>query len=100
MNAKSDFLQLWTKLNLAKSYNFNNFADSGSKDKGRGRSLVATKVMGAKMMKERMFYLFLFTPPKLHSYQSLLLQINYFSPLRKAINRTKINVMLFCESSF
>ena len=46
MNALSDFLQLWTKLNLAKSYTFNNFADSGSKDKRKGRSLEAQKSNG------------------------------------------------------
>ena len=39
MNALSDFLQLWTKLNLAKSYTFNNFADSGSKDKRKRREI-------------------------------------------------------------
>lgn len=42
----SDFLQLWTKLNLAKSYNVNNFADSCSKDKGKGSSLVGKKSNG------------------------------------------------------
>ena len=76
---------------------FNNFADAGSQHKGRRTSVEALQL---KNYNDEICFFSLSTTPKLHSYQSLLLQINYFSPLRKDINRTKINVMLFWISSF